>query len=109
LECNLAVMSSYYICVEDSLAGDRNWSPWKTRIVFVLEDLELWDIVEVLILVPLDTGLILLEEFRKRNNKEKRTICDAMLDHIIPHLTRKSYAYDMWESLCKLYQSSNEN
>jgi hypothetical protein len=32
--------------VEDRLAGANNWSPWKSRIVFVLEDLKLWDIVE---------------------------------------------------------------
>jgi hypothetical protein len=33
--------------VEDRLAGARNWSPWKARMVFVLEYLELWDIVKV--------------------------------------------------------------
>jgi hypothetical protein len=32
-----------------------------------------------------------------------------MRDHIILHLTGKDYAYEMWASLCKLYQSSNEN
>jgi hypothetical protein len=37
------------------------------------------------------------------------TICDSLRDHIIPHLTRKAWAYDMWASLCKLYQISNEN
>jgi hypothetical protein len=51
----------------------------------------------------------LLAEFRKRNDKAKRTICDAVRDHIIPHLTGKDYAYEMWASLCKLYESSNEN
>jgi hypothetical protein len=50
-----------------------------------------------------------LAEFKKRNNKAKRTICDAPRDNIIPHLTKKAYAYEMWASLCKLYQSSNEN
>jgi hypothetical protein len=48
-------------------------------------------------------------DFRKRNNKEKRTICDVVRDHIIPHLMGKTYAYEMWASLCKLYESSNEN
>jgi hypothetical protein len=51
----------------------------------------------------------LLAEFRKRNNKTKRTMCDAVRDHIIPHLTGKDYAFEMWASLCKLYQSSNQN
>jgi hypothetical protein len=50
-----------------------------------------------------------VEEFRKRNNKKKRTISDVARDHIIPHLTGKEYAFEMWESLCKLYQSPNQN
>jgi hypothetical protein len=74
-----------------------------------LEDLELWDIVEAVVLVPPATAPVLLVEFKKRNNKAKRTICDAVRDHIIPHLTEKAYAYEMWASLCKLYQSTNEN
>jgi len=102
-------MSSSQMCVEDRLAGASNWSPWKARIVFVLEDLELWDIVQAVVLIPPATSPVLLAESRKRNNKEKRTICDVVRDHIIPHLTGKAYAFDMWASLCKLYGSSNEN
>jgi hypothetical protein len=97
------------MCVEDMLAGASNWSPWKARIVFVLEDLELWDIVEALAPIVQVIAPILVVEFRRRNNKAKRTICDVVWDHIIPHLTRKTCAYEMWASLCKLYESSNEN
>jgi hypothetical protein len=50
-----------------------------------------------------------VEDFRKKKNKAKRTICDVVYDHIIPHLTGKSCAYEMWAYLCKLYESSNEN
>jgi hypothetical protein len=59
--------------------------------------------------IPPDTDPILLVEFRKRNNKAKRTICDAVWDHIIPHLTGKAWEFEMWASLCKIYESSNEN
>jgi hypothetical protein len=109
LECSLADMSTFQMSVEDRLAGASNWSPWKARIVFVLEDLELWDIVEAPALVIPVIAPVLLAEFKKRNNKAKRTICDTVRDHIIPHFTGKTYAYEMWASLCKLYQSSNEN
>jgi hypothetical protein len=95
--------------VENRLARASNWSPWKARIVFVLKDLKLWDIFEVPVLVITITAPVLLVEFWKRNNKENMTICDAVRDHIIPHLTGKTYAYEMWESLCKLYESSNDN
>jgi hypothetical protein len=94
---------------EDRLDEASNWSPWKTKITFTLEDLELWDIVHALIVFPPVTAPMLVEEFRKRNNKEKMTICDGVRDHIIPHLTSKDYAFDMWESLCKLYQIPNNN
>jgi hypothetical protein len=84
------------------LVGASNWSPWRARIVFVLEDLELWDIVEAPVAVPPAIAPTLLTEFRNRN-KEKRTICDSVRDHIIPHLIGKAWAYEMWASLCKLY------
>jgi hypothetical protein len=61
------------------------------------------------VVVPPTTAPILLAEFKKRNNKAKRTICDSVRDHIIPHLIGKAWAYEMWASLCKIYQSSNEN
>jgi hypothetical protein len=102
-------MSASQMCAEDRLGGASNWSPWKARIVFVLEDLELWDIVEAPVVVPLATAPILLAEFRKRNIKAKRMICDSVRDHIIPHLTGKDWAFEMWASLCKIYESSNEN
>jgi hypothetical protein len=78
-------------------------------MIFFLEDLQLWDIVKAVVPPIPVTALILVEEFRRRNNKAKRMICDAMRDHIIPHLTRRNCAYKMWASLCKLYKSSNEN
>jgi hypothetical protein len=54
--------------VEDRLDGASNWSPWKTKITFALEDLELWDIVHAPIVVPLVTSRVLVEEFKKWNN-----------------------------------------
>ena len=100
-------MSVSQMQAEDWLDGASNWSPWKTRITFALEDLELWDIVQAPVVVPPVTAPMLVAKFRKRNNKAKRTMCDAVKDHIIPHLTGKDYAYEMWAYLCKFYQSSN--
>jgi hypothetical protein len=108
-EHSLTMMLVSQMHVEDRLAGASNWSPWKVRIIFFLEDLKLWDIVEAPVSVLYVTTPVLLVEFKKRNNKAKRTICDAVRDHIIPHLTGKTYAFEMWASLYKLYESSNEN
>jgi hypothetical protein len=102
-------MSTSRIGVEDRLTRASNWSLWKPMILFVLEDLKLCAIIEALVDVPHAISPILLAEFRKRNKKEKRIMCDAVRDHIIPRLNVKYYAFEMWESLCKLYQSSNQN
>jgi hypothetical protein len=98
-------MSASQMRVEDRLVGSSNWSPWKARMIFVLEDLELWDIVEATVPPIPVTAPVLVADFRKRNNKAKRTICDAVCDHIIPHLTGKTFAYEMWASLCNCMRS----
>jgi hypothetical protein len=108
-DCRLAVMSASQMRVEDRLARASNWSSWKARMVFVLEDLELWDIVEAVVPAIPVTAPVLVAEYRKRNNKAKRTISDGVRDHIIPHVTGKAHAYQMWAALTSLYESSNEN
>jgi len=74
-----------------------------------MEDLELWDIVQAPIVLPPVTTPLLVADFRKRKNKEKRTIYGGVRDHVFQHLTGKDYEFDMWETLCKIYQSSNQN
>jgi hypothetical protein len=65
-------MSVYQMCVEDRLAGASNWSPWKARIVFVLEDLKLWDIVEAFFLIiPVTT------QEEEQQGKEDHFLCSV--------------------------------
>lgn len=93
--------------VEDRLEGVANFSPWKERIMLILEEYELWDIVEKAVTIPTDATA--LAAYNKLNVKAKRIILDAIKDHVIPHVTGKKNAFEMWVSLTKLYQSSNEN
>jgi hypothetical protein len=74
-----------------------------------LEDLELWDIVQAPMVIPPppSPSPLLDAYFNKKNTKVKRIIFDVVRDHIIPHLTGKYYAFEIWASLCKLYQSPN--
>jgi hypothetical protein len=58
------------------------------------------------IMLPIDATL--LAAYTKKNIKAKRIILDAIKDHVIPHVTGKANAYEMWGSLTKLYQSSNK-
>ena len=100
-------MATSVLSVEDRLDGGGNWTPWKARIVLLLEECELWELVEQAVSVLTDP--ILLVEFKKKNVRAKRIILDSVKDHIIPHVVGKDYAYQMWESLSNLYQSSNQN
>ena len=94
-------MASVDLRVEDRLDGGGNWTPWKARIVLLREEYELWEIVEIVVVVPID--LVSLAEFKKKNIKAKRIILDSVKDHIIPHVAGRNFAFQMWESLSDLY------
>jgi hypothetical protein len=97
--------------VEDRLDGAVNFGAWKERMILLLQESELWDIVENSTTNPVTvpTDATLLAAYTKKSIKAKRIILDAIKDHLIPHVTGKTNAYEMWESLTKLYQSTNEN
>ena len=84
--------------LEDRLDGAGNFVPWKARLVLILEENELWD--EVVhhttsnpIVLPSSTDAQALYAFNKKDIKAKRIILDAVKDHVIPHISRKTRAY----------------
>ena len=77
-------MVSVGLRVEDRLDGGGNWTPWRARIVLLLEEYELWEIVETMVVVPTDP--VSLAEFKKKNIKVKRIILDSVKEYIIPHV-----------------------
>jgi hypothetical protein len=83
--------------VEDILDGATNFGAWKERMILLLQENELWDIVENTtthpVVVPIDATL--LAAYTKKSIKAKRFILDAIKDHLIPHLTGKTHAYEM--------------
>ena len=87
--------------IEDRLDGAVNLSPWKARIVLILHDSELWDIVNNTIANPVTVpaDAVAKAAFDKRDIKARRFFLDAIKDH----------AHQMWTALTNLYQSSNEN
>ena len=93
--------------VEDTLDGQSNFGAWKERIISVLEETEVWDIVKKTIVIPTDATQ--LATYKKNSIKAKRLILDGVKDHVIPHVRGKDHAFEVWESLTNVYQSSNEN
>jgi hypothetical protein len=55
------------------------------------------------------TDATLLVAWKKGEAKAKSILLDGVKDHIIPHLTGKTSAKDMWTTLNDLYHSKNEN
>ena len=100
--------------VEDRLEGAANYCASRATIILLLEENELLEVVENLpanpIAVPNPTiDLIAYTAFHKKDVKARRMILDAVKDHIIPHIGQLGRAHEMWDSLTKTYQFSNEN
>jgi uncharacterized membrane-anchored protein YjiN (DUF445 family) len=73
----------------------------------VLEDQGLWEFVEGTPVPPSD--LAQLGAHIRKDVKARRIIIDEVKDQIIPPLSRKKNAKEMWESLTKPYQSDNQS
>ena len=84
-----------------------NFGAWKERIISVLDEGDVWDIVEKI--VAIHTDATQLVAFKRKNAKAKTLILDGIKDHVIPHVRGKDHAFEMWEALTMLHQSSNEN
>ena len=96
--------------LEDRLDGARNFVPWKARLVLILEVNELWD--EVVnnntrnpIVVPASTDAQTLSTFNKKDIKARRIILDAVKEHVIPHISSKTRAFQIRDALTSLFQS----
>ena len=60
-----------------------------------------------MVTIPKDPDLMV--KYNKENVKAKCIFLDAVRNHLIPHLTSKMNAFDMWEALIKLFQNDNQN
>ena len=91
--------------LEERLDGAINFIPWKPRIVLILQENELWDIVNNTSAKPVTVPIVAANKavFDKHDIKAKIIILDAMKDHVIPHISGKAYAHQMWTTLTNLY------
>ena len=100
--------------MEDRLDGAGNFIPWKARIMLILEENVSWDEVvhnttTVPIVIPPTIDAATFTAFNKKDIKSRRIILDAVKAHVIPHILSKTCAFQMWDALTGLFQSSNEN
>ena len=81
--------------INDRLDGVVNLIPWKSRILLILHDSELWEIVNNTTANPvtIPTNAATKAIFDKKDIKVKRILLDAIKDHVIPHVSSKAYAH----------------
>ena len=101
--------------MEDRIDGAGNFVLGKARILLVLEENERWDEVvnhtttHPIVIPNATTDPVGRVAFNKKDIKARRIILDAIKDHVIPHILSKDIAHKMWDTLTRLFQSSNEN
>jgi hypothetical protein len=93
--------------VEDRLQGAQNYPTWKERMAMILELNDVSEHVTDKAATP--RGAVELVIWKKGEDKAKSMILDGIKDHVVPHISRKAKAKDMWKSLSDLYQRKNEN
>jgi hypothetical protein len=76
------------------------------RVIILLEENDLWDIIKNVATTP--TNPKELVAHNKREVKAKQMILDAIKDHQIPHIFKKTMK-EMFDALVSLYQSENIN
>jgi hypothetical protein len=92
---------------EDRLEGASNFVPWKARVTLILMENGLWDFANTIVTPPTDPKDLAAHELK--DVKARRIILDAVKDHLIPHLSEKKSAREMFVALTNLFQSSNAN
>jgi hypothetical protein len=93
--------------VEDRLQGAQNYPTSKERMTMILEVNDVSEHVSDKATTP--TGATELVIWKKGEAKAKSLILDGIKDHVIPHLSGKAEAKDMWKALSDLCQNKNEN
>ena len=93
-------MATSSLQFEDRLDRVSNCSPWKERIMLVLMENDIWEFSNSIATPPMNPKELAAHNLK--DVKARRIILDGAKDHLIPHLSGKSLARDMWEVLKSL-------
>ena len=83
--------------VEDRLQGAQNFPTWKERITRILDVSDVEEHIESMKVAPIDP--IDLAAWKKIDSRAMLIIMDGVKDHIVPHLSGKKTAAEMWTAL----------
>jgi hypothetical protein len=81
--------------VEDRLHGAQNFPTWKERMTMALDVNDALEHTRDNAAAPTDVAQLAI--WKKGEAKAKSIILDGVKDHVIPHLSGKTTAKDMWK------------
>jgi hypothetical protein len=87
---------------EDIFIGASNFNAWKSRIVNILEENELEELITRVIEEP--TSNTTRATYRKKQAKAKRIIFDFVKDNMMPIIGHLRTAEECFDALTNLYE-----
>jgi hypothetical protein len=93
---------------EDRLDGISNYLQWKVRLSVVFKENKIYSYVNSVVAAPAADHVV-LDLHEVKETKAQRIILDGVKDHLIPHLTEKKTAKEMWDALKNLFKAKNKN
>jgi len=94
-------MASTSLRFEDRLDGASNFLSWKSRVTFLLKERDFWEIVDKVVIAPIDPQAFAAHE--NMEIKSQWVILDVVKDHLIPHLFEKKMTKEMFDALVSLF------
>jgi hypothetical protein len=95
-------MASSSVKVEDILVGAANFNAWKYRIVNILEENDLEELISRDIEEP--TSNTVRETYKRKQTKAKRIIFDSIKDNMMPIIGHLRTAKECYDALANLYE-----
>jgi hypothetical protein len=77
------------------LDGASNFLSWKGRVIFLLEENDLWDIIKDVVVTPIDPWDLV--DHKNKEVKSKRMIMGGIKDHLIPHISENNMMKKMFD------------
>ena len=91
--------------VEDRLDGSSNFSSWKSRLHITLEEDDLLSVIEnILSETTIDEEK---EEWKEDDVKARKIIIYSVRDHLLPRIANLKTAYEMYDALKNMFESTN--
>jgi hypothetical protein len=91
--------------VEDRLDGSSNFSSWKSRLQITLEEDDLLSVIQKTL--PKTATDEEKEEWKEDGIKARKTIIYSVRDHLLPRIVNLKTAYEMYDALKNMFESTN--